>query len=779
MPISTVTGTSTSTSSGVNTSTALVSSTQIPYMRSIVIRVYGSGFKPKTQLFCFFDDLYVGQLVRPVTSVAVPPLNYRPNSTFTASPIDTRNYVTRTFSATELATTFPEATLLSQGWVKSEMFADGSAKFINGNGQTIPQYPFVINGTTNSGTAIVPGTPVSGTTSQETGAFGDAIITNDNGEFLLDFIVPSSTFRIGQRKFQVTDTTDLTVGSLTGGSAIFTAKGTLNTYQTTYAYWTITTNTTYVTNDFYGKWHEPPVTPPPPPPQPYICWSDPVAQSFFLEGDAFAGGGFLTSVDLYFAKRDATVPVRLEIRNIVNGYPGSNVYSTVVKNAKDILTSNDSSVATNFRLDEPIFLEENGQYCFVVRTMSKRYQIWASELGEKAVDSNKIIAEQPNLGSLFKSQNNATWTAEQKEDLKFKLNFAKFDISQNRTVRFNNVIGRQFHSNTSVFSASMVNATTVRIDMVMENHGFGNNGSTGKLPITVNPEFVDSRTGITGYMLTGTFDVISVINEASNVDDVLSFNITYSMPSSIGSATVRLDSSGEVWADGNTLMDLAVFDIGSVKLGGTTIQSSARFASGQSPCSTIQVPYLKDALPTSFDNLNYITFKQSMLIANKSNELAKMDGDSSVDVDVILSSFNENVSPWVKNEMATLSATGHRINRVNPSAYLTDKVTLVAPATGLRCFLGASKPQGSELLLFYRVSDVSEESHESKPWIQTYATADATSSTPADFKEFVYDIATDSPFTVFDFKIVMRGEADIGNSAMYPILKDFRAVAMA
>jgi hypothetical protein len=752
-------------------------------MRSIVIRVHGSGFKPKTQLFCFFDDVYVGRLVRPVTSVTVPPLNYQPNSTVTSSPIiDTRNFTTRIFTATELANTFPEATLLSQGWVKSEMFANGSAEFVNRNGQTIPQYPFVINGTTNLGTAVIPGTPVSDSASPETGAFGDAIITNDNGEFLLDFIVPSSTFRVGQRKFQVTDTTDPTIGSLTGGSAIFTAKGTLNTYQTTKSYWTVTTNTKYVVNSHswwwdWWWWGFNPLSFPPP--QPYTNWVDPVAQSFFLEGDAFAGGGFLTSVDLYFAKRDATVPVRLEIRNIVNGYPGSDVYSTVVKNASDILTSNDSSVATNFRLEEPIFLAENEQYCFVVKTMSKRYQIWASELGEKAVDSDKIITEQPNLGSLFKSQNNTTWTAEQKEDLKFRLNFAKFDISQNRTVRFNNAIGRQFHSNTSVFSASKVDATTVRIDMVMENHGFGNNGSTGKLPITVNPEFVDSRTGITGYMLSGTFDVTSVINESTGVDDVLSFNITYSMPSSIGSATVRLDSSGEVWADGNTLMDQAVFDIGSVKLDGTTIQSSARFTSGQSPCSTVQVPYSKDILSTSFDNLNYITFKQTMLIANKSNESAKMNGITSVDVDVVLSSFNENVSPWIKKEMATLSATGHRINRVNPSAYLTNKVTLVAPATGLRCFLGASKPQGSELLMFYRVSDVSEESHESKPWIQTYAAADATSSTPADFKEFVYDIATDSPFTVFDFKIVMRGEADIGNSAMYPILKDFRAVAMA
>ena len=38
----------------------------------------------------------------------------------------------------------------------------------------------------------------------------------------------------------------------------------------------------------------------------------------------------------------------------------------------------------------------------------------------------RIVSSQPYLGSLFKSQNGATWTASQFEDLKFVLNTCKF-----------------------------------------------------------------------------------------------------------------------------------------------------------------------------------------------------------------------------------------------------------------------------------------------------------------------------------------------------------------
>ena len=43
---------------------------------------------------------------------------------------------------------------------------------------------------------------------------------------------------------------------------------------------------------------------------------DPVAQSFIVDSP---GGAFLTSIDLYFASKDSTLPVTLEIREMENG----------------------------------------------------------------------------------------------------------------------------------------------------------------------------------------------------------------------------------------------------------------------------------------------------------------------------------------------------------------------------------------------------------------------------------------------------------------------------
>ena len=50
-------------------------------------------------------------------------------------------------------------------------------------------------------------------------------------------------------------------------------------------------------------------------------WGDPLAESFLIEAD---GGMFLTSIDLFFKTKSATLPVSVEIRNMVNGYVESN-----------------------------------------------------------------------------------------------------------------------------------------------------------------------------------------------------------------------------------------------------------------------------------------------------------------------------------------------------------------------------------------------------------------------------------------------------------------------
>ena len=50
--------------------------------------------------------------------------------------------------------------------------------------------------------------------------------------------------------------------------------------------------------------------------------NDPLAQSFIVDEE---DGLFVTSLDVFFATKSSTIPVRCEIRNMVNGYPGQKI----------------------------------------------------------------------------------------------------------------------------------------------------------------------------------------------------------------------------------------------------------------------------------------------------------------------------------------------------------------------------------------------------------------------------------------------------------------------
>ena len=74
---------------------------------------------------------------------------------------------------------------------------------------------------------------------------------------------------------------------------------------------------------------------------------DPLAETFLVEAD---GGMMLTSIDLFFKTKDASLPVSVEIRDVVNGYPGKTTlpFSIVTKNPTMLILSEDGSVATTF-----------------------------------------------------------------------------------------------------------------------------------------------------------------------------------------------------------------------------------------------------------------------------------------------------------------------------------------------------------------------------------------------------------------------------------------------
>ena len=119
------------------------------------------------------------------------------------------------------------------------------------------------------------------------------------------------------------------------------------------------------------------------------------------------GGVFLTSLDCYFSSKDDNIPITIQIREVVNGYPGSVIlpFSEKTINPSSVNTSTDGTIATTFTFDSPVYIQENTEYCFVLLANSNNYNAYVARMGETVLGSDRTISQQPYAGVLFKSQN--------------------------------------------------------------------------------------------------------------------------------------------------------------------------------------------------------------------------------------------------------------------------------------------------------------------------------------------------------------------------------------
>ena len=154
---------------------------------------------------------------------------------------------------------------------------------------------------------------------------------------------------------------------------------------------------------------------------------------------------------MYFkTKDDQGLPVTMEIRETENGFPTNKLVPLATKtltpdsvNVTATGPNSDSSVssltATTFTFPDPIYLVP-GEYCFVLKTASAKYEAWVSEAGavREDVTGNRRVTGQPYLGSLFKSQNDRTWTPTQWEDLAFVMKKCVFTITGTNYAYFAN-----------------------------------------------------------------------------------------------------------------------------------------------------------------------------------------------------------------------------------------------------------------------------------------------------------------------------------------------------
>ena len=170
--------------------------------------------------------------------------------------------------------------------------------------------------------------------------------------------------------------------------------------------------------------------------------SSPLAQTFSVENDSEfeVSGRFLSSVDVYFADKDDNLPITLEIRTVVNGYPTNKVlpFSRVIKASADVNVSNTAATATTFTFPSLVFAEINTEYAIVLKCATPEYECWITRIGDTDIGGTRTISKQPHVGVLYKSQNSSTLFPSPQEDLKFAVKCAKFDVDTNGEITLTN-----------------------------------------------------------------------------------------------------------------------------------------------------------------------------------------------------------------------------------------------------------------------------------------------------------------------------------------------------
>ncbi len=255
--------------------------------------------------------------------------------------------------------------------------------------------------------------------------YGDDLIVNSNGILVGQFLIPANTFRAGSKIFKLED-----VGSTTLAASQFQNSGlaeiidnsifstrfadvrqdTLTNTQNTVINRLILSNPSTFDSSSYG---------------------DPMAQTFIVEGES--DGAFITKIDLYFKTKSSTKSFTVQLREVVNGFPGNRIvpFSTKTLPASSINASETASVATTFTFDSPVYLKNNTEYALVLlpENNDTDYQVWVSELGQRKVGTSETITQQPYVGVLFVPNNNTVWTGLENEDLKFTLYKGVFSTS--------------------------------------------------------------------------------------------------------------------------------------------------------------------------------------------------------------------------------------------------------------------------------------------------------------------------------------------------------------
>jgi hypothetical protein len=679
-----------------------------------------------------------------------------------------------------------------------------------------------------------------------TGVQGAAIVSDADGWVYGTFRIPNDgtkRFRVGDRVFRLTDSITNGDDAITSAEDTYSAQGLVQQKQETFLTTTqpkTTTTTVSETRRTTTVISPPRISGFEDDQRSRATGGDPIGQSFNVSGIGSTTAFFASSIDLYFATKDATKGAMIQLREMDSaGYITSTVipYSDVYVPNASINTSSNGTVATNIKFRAPICLLAGAEYAFIVipEGNNPNTVVWTSKLGESDIATGFRVTEQPYSGNFFASSNSTTWSPIQDEDFKFTLYRAKFTVGSgtatiaNRPREFFGLTtvsgswdtrGETVNGETRLTTANVVGAISVGHSIVGTTSGASGtvtniNGSIYRVSGVSSVNFSAAENATVNYangVATGSTLAITAVTrptgslykykvvDVNNTDLVLnSSNGSFSVGEELRGAT---SNHTAIILDYNTMpYSLIDFESSMLNFAETSTVWTAKATSNAA------------VIDSSFSNINVgdnSDFGTEKTIYGGTAETANLGGQKSLTAQALLTTTSEFVSPIIDLNRTFAISVWNLINNDSTgetgisggnaiNKYISQKVTLDngQDAEDLQVYLTAYRPPSSDLQVFAKLINAQDgDTFSAKNWIQmtasTGSSAYSSISDKNDFKEFKYKLPTasmtgssgeyqyvKSGVTFTGFKYFQIKIVFLGsNSALVPTVSDARALAL-
>jgi hypothetical protein len=795
----------------------------IPWMRARKVYWCAEKMKPNTKLFQFFDGTDVSEFCASTTKITFTTVPTTVATFWNGQRKIIRNNAGNVWlvglSSGHRLRVFDSQWNSSQSLtihIDGEISATaafGVSNFIAGEGIVI-EYPWAAN---DSGLATKNLGPMPSSSGISTGS--QTIITDSSGFVNGIFEIPNNDnlrFKTGERIFKLTDQPNNGTDNGTESQTTYLASGVIETVADQIVLTRLPdfsvreisgseaiTDTSINTTITAGGWY------------------DPLAQTIMIDND---GGAFITGVDLFFSTKDETKPVTCQIRQTVNGYPGPKILGTSIVYPNNAAISDDGSLPTPFVFPSPIFVQDNTEYCIVIMADTQGYRAHVARMGDESLDGSGVISKQPYAGVFFKSQNASTWTADQMEDLKFRVSRAKFDTSKKAQIFLQNDeyddMGNDFWGEELSENSMRISANSSLITFNVPNSG-------GAVATRFWQPNGYNYITLTGFH--GSYDIFpsTAFNGSHLVTDTTATSFTIDLKNPFypsGSSTLRIaypsgilptvtdlytpqsNTQKGVRYRSNFKYDSMKPIVQTIELPETRIDSFMKTVSGTSQDS-LYAPGVRDSIYTSFTPNTNMNFSTPRMVATEFNENEYSTSTNPLDKKSLvfkleMSTENDSLSPVIDTQRMSSILISNKTNspqdislgnrgHVNTgfvdeteasggsaaTKYITKEVSLDQVATSIRVICGVNRQEDCDIDFYYRIKTAEDQIFSKLAYtlIPRHIGYNAASNNDYDFKEYDMDVRNLPEFTSVSVKIVLKTK----NSSVVPKVKDLRIIALA